>query len=113
MLLLSLAVTDRAALAHAVVLESAPAADAGVPGPNIEVRLRFNSRVDHTRSRLALRTPDRGSRQLAIATGAPPDILAAHGQGLAPGWYILRWQVLAVDGHITRGDIPFRVIKTN
>jgi methionine-rich copper-binding protein CopC len=28
---------------------------------------------------------------------------------LATGVYVLRWQVLAVDGHITRGDIPFSV----
>jgi methionine-rich copper-binding protein CopC len=28
---------------------------------------------------------------------------------LAPGNYTIRWQVLAVDGHITRGDVPFTV----
>jgi len=28
---------------------------------------------------------------------------------LVPGLYSLRWQVLAVDGHITRGDVPFTV----
>ena len=28
---------------------------------------------------------------------------------LSPGAYVLRWQVLAIDGHITRGDIPFVV----
>jgi len=38
----------------------------------------------------------------------PPDILAAH-LDLTPGSYVLRWQVLAVDGHITRGDVPFTV----
>jgi hypothetical protein len=34
--------------------------------------------------------------------------LAAH-LGLIPGAYVVRWQVLAVDGHITRGDVPFTV----
>jgi methionine-rich copper-binding protein CopC len=29
--------------------------------------------------------------------------------GLGSGAYRLRWQVLAVEGHITRGDIPFTV----
>jgi methionine-rich copper-binding protein CopC len=29
---------------------------------------------------------------------------------LAPGDYRLRWQVLAYDGHITRGEIPFTVM---
>ena len=28
---------------------------------------------------------------------------------LQPGEYTVRWQVLAVDGHITRGDVPFTV----
>jgi methionine-rich copper-binding protein CopC len=31
---------------------------------------------------------------------------------VAPGAYVLRWQVLAVDGHITRGDVPFTVSPT-
>ena len=26
-----------------------------------------------------------------------------------PGRYVVRWQVLAIDGHITRGDVPFTV----
>ncbi len=39
-----------------------------------------------------------------------PEIeLRATASGLRPGTYKLRWQVLAIDGHITRGDIPFRV----
>jgi methionine-rich copper-binding protein CopC len=29
---------------------------------------------------------------------------------LAPGQYTLRWQALALDGHITRGDLPFTVV---
>jgi len=29
---------------------------------------------------------------------------------LAPGAHVLRWQVLAIDGHITRGDVPFTVV---
>jgi methionine-rich copper-binding protein CopC len=28
---------------------------------------------------------------------------------LSPGAYSVRWQVLAVDGHITRGEVPFTV----
>jgi hypothetical protein len=30
---------------------------------------------------------------------------------LTPGVYVLRWQVLAIDGHITRGDVPFTVME--
>ena len=109
LLLFTLVLSDRLALAHAVVLQSTPAAQARMPGPDIDVRLRFNSRVDHARSRLMLRLPDKTSRPLTMASDAPPDTLAARAQGLRAGGYILRWQVLAVDGHITRGDIPFQI----
>jgi copper resistance protein C len=109
-LLLCLAGADRAALAHAIVLESAPAVDASVVGPDVDLRLRFNSRIDHRRSRMVLVFPDKTPRPLTAAAGAGPDTLSAHAAGLAPGPYELSWQVLAVDGHITRGQIPFRVI---
>jgi methionine-rich copper-binding protein CopC len=29
---------------------------------------------------------------------------------LARGRATVRWQVLAMDGHITRGDVPFTVV---
>ncbi|MBV8200512.1 MAG: copper resistance protein CopC, partial [Acidobacteria bacterium] len=38
-----------------------------------------------------------------------PQLLTAKLAGIAPGAYKLRWQVLAADGHITRGEVPFRV----
>jgi methionine-rich copper-binding protein CopC len=38
-----------------------------------------------------------------------PDVLSATGRGLTKGSYVLRWQVLAGDGHITRGELPFQV----
>jgi hypothetical protein len=40
----------------------------------------------------------------------PPDLLTST-VTLVPGAYVLRWQVLAVDGHITRGDVPFTVTE--
>ena len=42
--------------------------------------------------------------------GAPADVIIAHISSLTPGEYRLRWQVLALDGHITRGDVPFSVV---
>jgi methionine-rich copper-binding protein CopC len=46
---------------------------------------------------------------LTLAPSDGPDTLAATVDRLGSGHYRLRWQVLAVDGHITRGDIPFTV----
>lgn len=48
-------------------------------------------------------TPKMNARQPS------PDSLSATVPQLSPGNYKLHWQVLANDGHITQGDIPFRV----
>ena len=104
-----LALLAAPAWAHAIVLEAVPDVDAAVAGPDVEVRLRFNSRIDHRRSRLTLTDAQGRSRGLAVDPDGGPAMLAGHAAGLAPGRYRLRWQVLAEDGHITRGDIPFRV----
>jgi methionine-rich copper-binding protein CopC len=72
--------------------------------------VRFNSRVDHTRSRLVLIGPGGGQHPLMPAPGAEPTALVGSlpaGPPPPPGAWRLRWQVLAIDGHITRGDIPF------
>jgi methionine-rich copper-binding protein CopC len=98
-----------AALAHAVLLEAAPAAHASVEGPLVKVRLRFNSRIDAARSVLSLVLPDKTARPLAIETQPSPDTLTAEATGMKSGSYTLRWQVLAADGHITRGEVPFEV----
>ena len=99
------------ALAHAILLESSPSINTTVAGPSIPIKLRFNVRIDATRSRLTLVTPDASTQLLAISKDAPADILASQAQGLIPGEYRIRWQVLASDGHITRGEIPFKVTQ--
>jgi methionine-rich copper-binding protein CopC len=95
------------ALAHAILLDSQPAARGTAAPGTANIVLRFNSRVDHGRSRLALRTGG-GEQVLRVATVGADDVLEAQ-VNLQPGDYVLRWQVLAVDGHITRGDVPFQV----
>ena len=98
-----------AARAHAIVVASQPAANAVVREKTIAVVVRFNSRIDPVRSRLLLVRADGTSTTLELSAAPSPDTLAATVGELAPGAYRLRWQVLAVDGHITRGDIPFTV----
>ena len=95
--------------AHAILLKSTPAADSTVDGPDIDVNLSFNVRIDRGRSRLILVLPNGKSVVLKILEEGKPDSLSARTTGLTPGAYVLRWQVLANDGHITGGVIPFRV----
>jgi len=97
------------ASAHAVLLESSPALKSAVSGPDVPVKLRFNVRIDALRSRLTLIHPDGSAQALEISKQTLADTLSAEATGLAAGAYRLRWQVLASDGHITRGEIPFTV----
>ncbi|MDB5396228.1 MAG: hypothetical protein JWM91_3734 [Rhodospirillales bacterium] len=102
-------VTAPAVQAHAVIIGSTPAVDDTVAPGDSDVTLHFNSRIDHQRSRLTLVAPDGTISSLAIVPDSAPDVVAAKMSGLGTGQYRLRWQVLAIDGHLTRGDIRFSV----
>jgi len=104
------AVGSVAACAHAILVSSVPAAGAVVHDKGGRVMVRFNSRIDPVRSRLLLVRPDGVSTTLELTDDVPGrDTLTATISELTPGAYRLRWQVLAIDGHIARGDIPFTV----
>ena len=109
LLAITLSVGLVVAWAHAIVVESSPRANGLVKGPMVQVKLRFNVRIDGPRSQLSLVGPNGNSRALDALQQPSPDSLAATLSGLLPGKYQLHWQVLANDGHITRGDIPFTV----
>lgn len=94
--------------AHAIVKDSSPARGSVVRTPDITIQLRFNSRIDASHSQLAL-VGKTGPHRLNLDASAPPDTLAAKASGLKPGVYRIEWQVLANDGHITRGVLPFTV----
>jgi methionine-rich copper-binding protein CopC len=99
----------RVASAHAVLLEASPAANSKVKGPDVAIRLRYNVRVEASRCRLSLLLPDKSVKSISV-TQPSADTLAAQAAGIPAGEYRLRWQVLASDGHITRGEVPFSVV---
>jgi copper resistance protein C len=107
--LLLVAGTAQVARAHAILVESTPKANSTVQGPELAVDLRFNDRIDGARSRLSLVAPDGTETPLAIAKQSKPDHLQSSATGLKSGVYKLKWNVLATDGHMTRGEIPFTV----
>lgn len=101
----------RPAEAHAVLVASSPAANATIPVAQTYFQLRFNTRVDQARSRLTLYAADGNQSVLTILPVGEPDMLTAVAI-VTEGGQTLRWQVLAADGHITRGDIPFKAVRT-
>jgi copper resistance protein C len=102
-------IAPRLAWAHAVLLSSDPAVNSTVSGPAVAVLLKYNSRIDIKHSTLTLLAPDGKIDKVNILSGPAPGSLSAKLTGLSKGAYVLRWQVLAADGHITRGKVPFQV----
>jgi len=109
LILLLIAGAAQVCWAHAILKECTPAANSTVKGPDLAINLRFNVRIDGTRSRLHLVAADGTSSALTITGQATPDTLQSQAKGLRPGVYMLVWTVLASDGHMSKGEIPFTV----
>src|SRR5262245_5957700 len=107
LLILAISVASIRLEGHAILKSSSPVKGGSVAGPDVQVTLTFNVRVDAARSRLQVLMPDASTVDLPGVTQSSPDTLVSKLTGLKPGIYSIRWQVLAPDGHITRGEIPF------
>jgi methionine-rich copper-binding protein CopC len=107
LLLATLAFAGQAA-AHAILVDSAPAPLGHVPAGHVSLKFRYNSRIDAGRSKLTLKHADDAGQRLSVTPSDKPDLLQAE-LDLKPGSYSVSWQVLATDGHITRGTVPFTV----
>jgi methionine-rich copper-binding protein CopC len=99
----------RVALAHAELVSSQPEVNSTVSGPEVAVLLKYSSRIDLEHSALTLLDPGGKVDKIAIESEPSPGLLTAKLTGLVKGAYVLRWQVLSIDGHVTRGKIPFQV----
>lgn len=95
--------------AHAILMDSTPKLSSTVNGPDLDINLRFNVRIDGGRSRVRLVKPDGTTVTFALASQKEPNTLQTRAASLKPGAYKLQWQVLASDGHISQGEIPFTV----
>ncbi len=116
MLLVGLTATGAgAALAHANLVRSQPAANAVLKAPPAEVRLWFSEPVEPGFSQVQLY--DRTGREIA-GLGAlrldPADnkqvVVSLPQAALGPSIYTVSWRVLsAADGHVTAGAFAFAV----
>lgn len=103
------AFASMAASAHAILVDSTPKANGTLMAGHVQMVFKYNSKIDQHRSRLTLIGPDKSEKVLTIATGSKANELDTTAD-VTPGAYTLRWQALALDGHITRGDLPFTVV---
>ncbi len=95
--------------AHAVLMDSTPKQNSTVKGPDVDITLRYNVRIDGGRSRVELIRPDGKDTTLPLEKQPSPDKLQCKATGLKPGAYKLIWNVLASDGHMSKGEVPFTV----
>lgn len=110
--------------AHTALLRSTPAAGATLTQPPREVRLWFSEPIERQFSRIevflvamdaATGTEQPGPR---IDQGWLPGPRTAREVGvrlpetLAPGRYLVQWNVLAIDAHRTQGSFLFSYART-
>ncbi|WP_267221129.1 copper resistance CopC family protein [Dyella silvae] len=95
--------------AHAILLDSTPKVNGSQPAGPAAITLKFNSKIDQERSRLVLIAADHSETLLHIIIDSHKRNELESETELKPGTYVIRWQALALDGHITRGELPFTV----
>lgn len=98
-----------AAFAHAMLVHSTPANQAVVHSHQVDIALDYDSRIDSRRCTVKLTDASGKPVALQMEPSAKASELNAVAHGLANGTYQIHWQVLASDGHITRGDVSFTV----
>lgn len=97
------------AFAHAMLMHSTPADQAVVRSHQVDIALDYDSRIEARRC--TVKVTDAAGKPVAVQMerSAKPSELNAVAHDLANGKYQIHWQVLASDGHITRGDVTFTV----
>jgi methionine-rich copper-binding protein CopC len=105
---LATCVGTTAAGAHALLVQSHPVANGLVRAGEVAIVLEFNTRIDKARSRVTVRSAQQAAMVVTDIDDYPTR-LSGRVVAATPGKWTLAWQVLARDGHITRGEVAFTV----
>lgn len=112
LLILGAALAPRPASAHANLLQSDPPAQSALSRAPAQVQLLFSESIEPSQLEVSVldserRAVDSGDGRLLPGTD---DTVVLSLGDLEPGVYTISWKVLsAVDGHVTRGLVPFSV----
>ncbi len=110
LLVVTVLLLPRAALAHAFPEAEEPKVGSTVTSPPQQVSMRFDAPIEALFSRLDVldssgQSKDEGTPQVNADTRT----LAVHLKPLTPGDYTVKWSVVAKDGHRTEGSYTFTV----
>jgi copper resistance protein C len=106
-LLVALHVTEGLAWAHAYPTVSSPADGASLKEPPREVRIQFTEGLELAFSQITVKGPNGEIVSQGKLRQPAQDTLAVDLRTLGPGNYVVEWQVLSVDTHITEGVLRF------
>jgi hypothetical protein len=100
------------ASAHAALRHAQPAAGEELTTAPTEIRIEFSTGIQLDQAEIHLN--DQSGTDLALTRpDGEPDasemLVRLIPTALAPGTYKVRWRVLSIDGHWTRGDYSFSV----
>jgi copper resistance protein C len=100
-----------AALAHAKLEKTHPAAGGAVSSPS-EIRLKFTEGLEPKFSGIALRAKGDAEQPLGAVTADPADnsvLIVKIAKPLPPGVYTVNWRAVSFDTHRTQGSFDFTV----
>ncbi len=104
--------TAGTASAHAALRHAHPSAGEELAIAPVEISIEYSTGVDLAQAEMHL--TDASGAEIALAKvegeAAAGETLVRRISGtLIPGTYAVRWRVLSIDGHWTRGDYTFVV----
>jgi methionine-rich copper-binding protein CopC len=95
------------ASAHAYPTVSSPADGTSLKEPPREVRIQFTEGLELAFSQITVKGPNGEIVSQGKLRQPAQDTLAVDLKTLSPGNYLVEWQVLSVDTHITEGVLRF------
>jgi copper transport protein len=100
-----------AAFAHAALLRTRPSASVIVNTPPKQVALVYSEAVEPRFAIVSVTDADAHSQTTGPPHRSPanPDEIDVPLQRTRPGWYLVYWRVISVDGHPVRGAFTFAV----
>ena len=99
------------AWAHAYPTASSPANGAVLQEPPKEARIQFSEELELAFSRITVKGPNGEVVSQGKVRQPAQDTLAIDLKPLAPGNYVVEWQVLSVDTHVTEGLLRFMLAQ--
>jgi len=101
--------SGRLAWAHAYPKASSPDNGAALKESPKEVRVQFTEGLELAFSRITVKGPNGEIVSQGKVRQPAADTLATDLKPLSPGSYVVEWQVLSVDTHITEGVLHFTI----